>query len=84
MAWSLTSFLEIGSLSTDSEDVALQKRMLVGAAGPVMVAAALWGLVYLILNEPLAASIPGGYAVLTAISLGVFAKTKRYRWFRTT
>jgi adenylate cyclase len=84
VTWSLSSVLDIGSVPTDSEDLALQKRMLVGASGLVMVAAAIWGTVYLILDEPLAAVIPGGYAVLTAINLSVFAATKRYRWFRAT
>jgi guanylate cyclase len=84
VAWSLSSVLEIGSVPTDSEDLALQKRMLVGASGLVMVAAAIWGLVYLLLDEPVAALIPGGYSVLTALNLSVFATTKRYRLFRAT
>lgn len=71
-------------MATDSEDLALQKRMLVGASGLITVAAAIWGAVYLVLDEPLAALIPGGFAVLTAVNLSVFARTKRYRWFRAT
>ena len=82
--WSLSSVLDIGSVSTDSEDLALQKRMLVGSSGLVTVAGAIWATVYLLLGEGLAASIPGSYALLTAINIGVFAVTKRYRWFRAT
>lgn len=84
MPWSLSSVLDIGSVLADSEDLRLQKRMLVAASGLVTVAAAIWGAVYLILDEPLAALIPGGYSVLTAINLAVFARSKRYRWFRAT
>lgn len=76
--------LDIGSVATDSEDLALQKRMLVGASGLVTLAAAIWGTVYLVLGESLAALIPGGFAVLTAINLSVYARTKRYRGFRAT
>lgn len=84
MAWSLSSLLDVGSVPTDSVDLALQKRMLVGASGLITVAAAIWGVVYLILDEPLGALIPGGYSILTAVNLSVFARTRRYIWFRAT
>lgn len=84
MTWSVSSVLDIGAVSTDSEDLALQKRMLVGASALVLVAAAMWSVIYAVLDEPLAAVIPGGYAVLTAMNLYLFSRTKRYRWFRAT
>lgn len=82
--FSTSSILDIGTESSDSEDIRLQKRMLVTAAVLVVVPAAIWSVTYYILGEPVAALIPGGYAFLTIINLGVFAATKRYRMFRAT
>jgi guanylate cyclase len=58
--------------------------MLVTAAVLVVVPAVIWSFTYYLLGEPVAALIPGGYALLTIINLGFFSVTKRYRVFRTT
>ena len=79
-----SSILDIGTEPSDSEDIRLQKRMLVTAAVLVVVPAAVWSFTYYLLGEPVAALIPGGYALLTIINLGFFSVTKRYRLFRTT
>jgi adenylate cyclase len=84
VTWSLSSVLNIGAIASDSEDLALQKRMLVGASALVLVAAVVWSIIYALLDEPLAAVIPGGYAVITAVNLYFFSRTRRYRWFRAT
>ncbi len=81
---STSSILDIGTEPSDSEEIRLQKRMLVTAAALVVVPAAVWSVTYYILGEPVAALIPGGYALLTIINLGFFSATKRYRVFRAT
>jgi guanylate cyclase len=46
--------------------------------------ALLWGALYFVFDEPLAASIPWTYALGVGVSLLVFAVTGRYRVFRFT
>ncbi|MGI9610528.1 MAG: hypothetical protein ACR2NL_09585, partial [Acidimicrobiia bacterium] len=78
----LLEFIEaIGADPTDSEEIRIQKRMLVAVTGLVAVFAGVWGLVYWSLGEPVAALIPGGYSLLTVLNLLVFARTKRYQLF---
>ena len=84
MGRSLSSFLDIGAEPTDSEKLRLQKQMLVTTTALIAFAAVLWAVAYYLLDERLAAMIPGLYAVLSAINLGALAATKRYRAFRAT
>lgn len=82
--WLLKTFENVGADPADSEEIRIQKRMLVAVTGIVTVFAVVWGVVYWLLGEPGAGIIPLGYSVLTAINLVVFSRTKRYRLFRTT
>ena len=82
--WLLITVENVGADPGDSEEIRIQKRMLVAVTGIVTVFAVVWGLVYWLLGEPKAGIIPLGYSVLTAINLVVFSRTKRYRLFRTT
>jgi guanylate cyclase len=84
MEWSLSSYLDVGADPTDSEELRLQKQMLVTTTGLIAVAAVVWAVAYYFLDERSAALIPGSYAVLSFVNLGVFASTKRYRVFRAT
>lgn len=84
MEWSLSSYLDVGADPTDSDELRLQKQMLVTTTGLITVAAAVWAVAYYLLDERSAALIPGSYAVLSSVNLGVFASTKRYRVFRAT
>ena len=74
----------IGVIETDDEELRLQKTLIVSFSAMIGVAAALWGLTYLFLREPLAASIPLGYSVLSALSIMLFARLRRYRLFRAS
>jgi len=82
--WLLKTVENVGADPTDSEEIRIQKRMLVAVTGIVTAFAVVWGLVYWLLGEPGAGIIPLGYSVLTAINLVIFSRTKRYRLFRTT
>jgi len=48
----------------------------------VLPPAVLWGLFYLAFGEPLAAAIPLGYSLLSAISIAVFALWREFRVLR--
>jgi len=50
----------------------------------ISVLAIFWGFAYLVLDEPLAASIPLSYTVLSWSSLAVFSLTRRYILFRAS
>lgn len=84
MTWSLSSLLDIGALPDDSEDLRLQKRMLMTVALLGLFVGFGWGTVYWVLGETTAALIPGSYGVLTAVNILVYRRTKRYKVFRFT
>ncbi|NKB71198.1 MAG: hypothetical protein GKR89_29350 [Candidatus Latescibacteria bacterium] len=74
----------LGVALHDSDAVRLQKNLLVISSGMMGSLALLWGSIYWGLGEHLAAAIPLGYTVLTLLSIGTFAWTRRYRLFRTS
>jgi guanylate cyclase len=78
----LAAIARVGADPQDSDDQRLQKALLVGGAIMFVVTGVLWGLLYIAFNEPLAGLIPLGYALISALSLGLFALTRRYRFFR--
>ena len=81
----LTSTIErIGVDVADADDVRRQKRLLVATSLMVIPAAFLWGAIYLSFDEPLAASFPLAYAVVSLLSIGVFGLTRRFDFFRTS
>lgn len=78
----LNLFEGVGVDAADSDEVRLQKRLVVAIATMISAAAAIWSLVYLLFDEPLAASIPGGYTVISVTSTFVFAANKRFVFYR--
>jgi len=72
----------IGTLPTDSPEEALRKETLVLSASVITALAIVWVASYWILGLYLAAAIPFGYQVVSVVNLIVFARTKRYRFFR--
>jgi adenylate cyclase len=75
-------FATLGVRADDSEELRLKKNLLVASSLLMGFLALLWGILYLSLGRPFAASIPICYAVLSAISVTLFAATGRYRLFR--
>lgn len=80
----IVTFERIGFDPADGTDTGLRKRVLVALTVLVNFAAVLWGFIYLALDEPLAATIPLSYAVLSSLSIAVFALTRRYIFFRAS
>ena len=74
----------VGYDPSDPPELALQKRVLVAVASLVAMAGVLWAAIYFSFGEAAAGAIPMGYSILSMISLGLFAVTRRYLLFRTT
>ena len=72
----------IGADPRDDDELKVRKRFLVLCSIFVLPPAVLWGLFYLAFGEPLAAAIPLGYSVLSAISIAVFALRREFRVLR--
>ena len=73
----------IGVLPGDSREEALRKETLVLAAAVITVLAVVWVGTYLALGLYLAAAIPLAYQIVSIVNLTLFARTKRYRFFRS-
>ncbi len=74
----------IGALPTDSHDEALRKETLVLFTSFTALVSFAWVGTYLALGLYTSAAIPFAYQVVCVANLVVFAKTKRYRFFRTS
>ena len=72
----------IGARPQDSEDLRLQKSMLVMSTIMFLAAGLLWGLMYFALGEVRSSWIPLGYSLFSLVSLVIFAMTGRYHFFR--
>jgi adenylate cyclase len=73
----------IGVLPTDDSEEVLRKETLVLASSLITALAVVWVVTYFTLGLYVSAGIPFVYQVVSLVSLAVFAKTKRYRVFRT-
>jgi guanylate cyclase len=74
--------LQVGSLPGDSDEIRLQKRLLLLSNYLLAPLGLAWGLTYLAFGEPLAAAIPLIYVALIAVSLTTFGLTRRFRFYR--
>jgi guanylate cyclase len=75
---------QIGSDQNDSDEVRLQKTLLIVGSFMFIAAGALWGLIYFSFGEYIAGSIPLGYAIISILSVIVFHLTRRYEPFLFT
>jgi adenylate cyclase len=72
----------IGQDPKDSDEIRLQKTLLVLGSFMFICAGALWGLMYFAFGEWLAGAIPFGYAVVSALSMIAFARLRNYPLYR--
>jgi guanylate cyclase len=73
---------DIGSDPSDSEEVALQKRLAVALSLAIVPFATIWSAIYLAAGVPLAASIPGSYVFLAPANTAIFALSRNLRVYR--
>jgi guanylate cyclase len=71
----------IGVDSADSDEVRLQKSLLVLGSFMFIAAGTLWGMLYFMLEHFVAGSIPLSYAILSCLSIIDFHLRRRYRFF---
>ncbi|MEJ2600101.1 MAG: adenylate/guanylate cyclase domain-containing protein [Anaerolineales bacterium] len=79
-----TLITKIGKSVDDSQDIRLQKSLLVYGSFMFIAAGALWGIFYILFHETLAGMIPLSYAIVSCLSVVHFALTRRYRFFRAS
>ena len=74
----------IGVDPTDSDETALQKRLVVVLCVGTLPLTVLWSAIYLAVGVPLAAAIPGFYSIITPINTAIFAWTRNLGFYRFT
>jgi class 3 adenylate cyclase len=74
----------LGSLTSDSEELRLRKAVLVLSSSLMATLAFLWVGTYVALGLWVSAAIPLAYQLATAAGLWAFARTRRFRLFRTS
>ncbi|MGN6253665.1 MAG: adenylate/guanylate cyclase domain-containing protein [Solirubrobacterales bacterium] len=80
----LRPLTELGSLSSDTEELRLRKSVLVLSSTLMATLAFLWVGTYAVLGLWLSAAIPFAYQLASAASLYTFARRRRYRLFRAS
>ena len=75
---------DLGAAATDDDETRAQKATLTIAAASITGLAVIWVGTYWLLGIPQAAAIPFAYQVASLTSLAVFARTKSYRFLRTS
>lgn len=73
--------LRIGADPRDDHETRLRKVLLLSAALMIVPLAVVWGTIYWIFADPLAAAIPWTYAALSSLSIVAFAWRRSYSWF---
>ena len=77
----LARALSIGADPSDDEEQRLRKILLLTAAFAILPLAIVWGGIYVLAGVAGAGLIPWTYAVLSVLSIGVFAVVRTYWWF---
>lgn len=80
----VTEFARLGTAPEDSEEVVLRKSALFLSAVSVTLLAFVWVITYWALGLRLAAAIPFTYQIVSAISVGIYLRTKRWSFFRNS
>jgi len=80
----LRRLAELGAVPSDSEELRLRKAVLTLSSTMMASLACVWVATYAVLGLWVSAAIPFGYQLATALSIFVFARTRRYLLFRRT
>jgi adenylate cyclase len=73
----------LGADPSDSAELRARKRMLVLTAVLIQPAGLIWGALYWLFDERVAALIPWSFTPLTLLALAVFSRTRSFPWLRT-
>jgi signal transduction histidine kinase/DNA-binding response OmpR family regulator len=77
-------FIVLGHHEDDTEDEKLRKSSLLLMSAPFALAGVVWGLLYFAKGLNLPGSIPFTYGILSVLSIYHFAKTTKYKIFRSS
>src|SRR4051812_33376054 len=80
----LRRLVDIGALPSDSDELRVRKAVLVLSSTLMASLASVWVATYAALGLWLSAAIPLAYQIASAASIYTFARTRRYRLFRTS
>jgi adenylate cyclase len=80
----ITLIGRIGLDASDSDEIALRKRLAVVLCAGTLPLTLLWSAVYLAVGAPIAAAIPGFYTAFTPINTAIFARTRNFGFYRFT
>ncbi|WP_420628047.1 sensor histidine kinase [Candidatus Leptofilum sp.] len=80
----VTLLASVGVTSDDDEGIRLQKTILIVTTVIISVMAVVWGLFYLSLDQPLAASIPLSYSLISFVNLILLRRKLDFPFFRTS
>jgi adenylate cyclase len=80
----VASAARIGLDATDTDEMALRKRLAVVLCAGTLPLTLLWSAIYLAVGAPLAAAIPAFYSVFTPINTLIFARTRNFGVYRFT
>lgn len=72
----------IGAIETDSNELKLQKSLLVICSFPFIFAGACWGIMYFLFGEGLSGLIPLSYSLISFASVIYFAISRKFEVFR--
>src|SRR6266498_1355370 len=72
----------IGADPNDTDEIRLQKALMVAGSFIFILAGALWGLLYFALGQWLPVLIPLSYAIIPLMSVIHFGLTRQHRFFR--
>jgi guanylate cyclase len=76
--------MRIGLDPADSNEIALQKRLVVSLSLVIVPLAVLRSAVYFAVGAPLSAAIPGSYSIITPVNTAIFALTRNLGFYRFT
>ncbi len=82
LAWFRSLTARIGADPRDSQDIRLRKQLLLTASFMFIGFGLMWGVVYILLGEPLAGLVPLTYCLLSSVSIVIFARMLHYEFFR--
>src|SRR5690242_21612384 len=80
----LRGLADIGATAADSEELRLRKAILVLSSTLMASLSFVWVLTYGVLGLWVSAAIPLAYQLASALGVWAFARTRRYRLFRTS